>query len=129
MFIFPEWFLNFFPNQCIPSWLKKNYKFIMLSMMENTFVSQKIEFVHLYPCLKAKIPPQILIIITLSRRKSLISTKTTFFENLFFTSRTWEDYGAAKMTKIKLARVLVTSFNKFYHFCKLYIIRFCFFVL
>ena len=36
-----------------------------------------------------------------------------------------EDYGAEKITKIKLARVLVTSFDKFYHFCNHYIFGFC----
>ena len=33
-----------------------------------------------------------------------------------------------KMNKIKLARVLVTSFDKFHHLCNLYIFGFCFVV-
>ena len=42
-------------------------------------------------------------------------SQTTFF--VFSSLEREEDYGAEKMTKIKFARVLVTSFDKFYHFC------------
>ena len=36
--------------------------------------------------------------------------------NFFFSAEREEDYGAKKITKIKLARVLVTSCDKFHHF-------------
>ena len=59
--------------------------------------------------------PQVFIITTPGRRKLPISPKQRF---LYFSSpEREEDYGAEKMTKIKFARVLVTSFDKFYHFC------------
>ena len=45
--------------------------------------------------------------------------QTKFFENIFFPSRDGEDYGAEN-TKIKLARILVTSFDIFRHFQALY---------
>ena len=37
-----------------------------------------------------------------------------------------EDYGAEKLTKIKLARILVTNFDKFHHLSNLFILGFCF---
>ena len=55
-----------------------------------------------------------------SRQKEIThSSQTRFFENLFSPVEREEDYGAEKMTKIKLARLLVTTFDKFYHFCNL----------
>ena len=67
--------------------------------------------------------PQVTIITTPGRRKLTIPPKKRF---LYFSSaEREEDYGAEKMTKIKLARVLVTSFDKFYHFCSYYIFGFC----
>ena len=39
-----------------------------------------------------------------------------------------DDYGDEKMTKIKLAWLLVTSFDKFFLFCNLHIFGVCFFV-
>ena len=53
---------------------------------------------------------------------------THFHRTAFFTSRKGKDYGAEKMAKIKLVRVLVTSFDKFHHFCNLYVFGLCFVV-
>ena len=36
----PEYFLNFFSNLYIPPWLQKSFKFMVLRLLENTFVSQ-----------------------------------------------------------------------------------------
>ena len=67
--------------------------------------------------------PPVIIITTAGRRKLTISSKQRF---LYFSSaEKEEDYGAEKMTKIKLVRVLVTSFDKFHHFCNLHIFGFC----
>ena len=67
--------------------------------------------------------PQVLIITTSGRRKVTISLKQRF---LYFSSaEREEDYGAEKMAKITLARVLVASFDKFCHFCNHYIFGFC----
>ena len=87
----------------------------MLRLLENTFVSQKIEFAHFYSFPQAKLSPQIFIITTPGRRKLPIFLNTKCSENLLFPNREEEDYGAENMTKIKLARVLVTSFDKFHH--------------
>ena len=36
-----------------------------------------------------------------------------------------EDYGAEKITKIKFVKVLAIGFDKFHHFCNLYIFGLC----
>ena len=43
-----ETFLNFFSNLYIAPWLRKSFKFVVLRLLENTFVSQKSEPVHFY---------------------------------------------------------------------------------
>ena len=53
-FIFSESFLNFFLNLYIPPWLQKSLKF-MVKITGKYILSQKIEFVHLYSCLQAKL--------------------------------------------------------------------------
>ena len=46
---------NFFINLYIPPWLWKSFKFMLLRLLANTFVSQKIESVYFYSCPKAKL--------------------------------------------------------------------------
>ena len=58
-FISPEFFLNFFQNLEIPQWLRKNFKFMVLPLLANKFVTQKIESVHFYSCPKEKLCPGI----------------------------------------------------------------------
>ena len=45
-FISPECFLDFFLNLYIPPWLRESFKFIVLRLLANTFVSQKTESFH-----------------------------------------------------------------------------------
>ena len=59
-FIFPESFLNFFLDLFIPPWLRKSFKFMVLRLLANTFVSQKIESVQFYSCPQAKLSPRFL---------------------------------------------------------------------
>ena len=61
------------------------------------------------------------------RKKITHFTQTAFSENIFFIKQKGEGYAAENMTKFKLARVLVTSFDIFHHLYNLYI-GFCFFV-
>ena len=134
----PESFLNFLLKLYIPPWLRKSFKFIVLRLLENTFVSQKIESVHFYSCSQAKLCPRFLSS-TPGRRKLPIPPEQRFLQISFFPQqkgvgwaggRIWggEDYGVEKITKIKPTRVLVTSFDKFHHLCNLYIFGFCFVV-
>ena len=55
-----------------------------------------------------------------------ISSEQGFLKICFSPSRKGGGYGAEKMAKVKLARVLVASFDKFIHLCNLYIFGLCF---
>ena len=57
-FISPEPFLKFFLNLHTPTWMRKSFQFIVLRLLANTFVSQKIESVHFYSCSQAKLSPR-----------------------------------------------------------------------
>ena len=56
-FLSPEYFLNFFSNLYIPPWLRKSFKFMVLRLLENTFVSEKLESVYFYSYPQAKLSP------------------------------------------------------------------------
>ena len=95
------------------------YQFtIPLRLLQNTFVIQKVESVHFYLMSLTKNLPQVLIITTSGRRKLTIFPKQRFF---YYSS-------AERKGDFKLARVLVTSFDKCYHFCNHCIFGFCFVV-
>ena len=92
----------------IPPWLQKSFKFTVLRLLENTVVSKKNESVHFYSCVQPKLSPRFLLLPP--RLKEVAHfPQTGFLKNLFFASRTMEDYGAEKLTRIKLGRVLVTT--------------------
>ena len=81
-FISPESFSNFFLNLYIPPWLRKSFKFVVLRLLANTFMSQKIESVH-YSCSQAKLSLRFLS--SPPRQKEIIhSSRTEFSEDLFF---------------------------------------------
>ena len=69
---------------------------------------------------------QVLIITTPGRRKFPNSPTQRFL--YFFSAEREENYGAEKMTKIKLTRALVTSFDEFHHLSNHNIFGFCSFV-
>ena len=118
-------FLNYFLKLYIPPWLQESFKFIVLRLQKNKFVSQ-IESV--YSCPQAKLSLRFLSS-PLQEKEITHFFQTKCFKNLFFPSREGEDYGAENMTKIKLARVLIASFDKFHStICNLYFFGFCFVV-
>ena len=82
-FISPEPFLNFFLNLYIPPWLQKSFKFMVLRLLTNTFVSQKIESVHFYSCPQVKLSPRLLSL-PLRQKEVTHSSQTAFFEDLLF---------------------------------------------
>ena len=68
-FISAEYFLNFFSIMYILSWLRKSFKcfksfskvsLMMLRLLENTIVRQKIKTNHFYSCPQAKLSPRFL---------------------------------------------------------------------
>ena len=115
-FISPKYFLNFFSNLYIPPWLQKNFKLMVLRLLENTFESKNWICLLMTPNITLL---QVFIITTPGRKKLPISPRESVLKNTFL-SRVGKDYRVENMTKIKLARVLVTSFDKFHHLQPLY---------
>ena len=112
-------FLEFFLKPIYPTIIAKSFKFMVLRLLKNKFVSQ-MKFVYLCP--------QVYISTTPGEVTTLFS-QTKCFKNLFFPRREGENYGAENMAKIKLARALITSFDKFHStICNLYFFGFCFVV-
>ena len=70
----------------------------------------------------SKTLPQVFIITTPSRSGLPISPEQCFLKIYFSPAERGEDYGAEKLTQMKLARVLGTSFDIFHYFCNLYIL-------
>ena len=56
-FISPEYFLNFFSNLYIAPWLRKSFKFIVLRLLEDTFVCQKLNL-YIFAYVPKKNSPQ-----------------------------------------------------------------------
>ena len=86
---------------------------MVFRLLENAFVSQKIESVHFYLYPQAKISPKFLLLPLQAGGNFPFPPRNVFC--IFFSVEREEDCGVEKMTKIKLARVLVTSFDKFHH--------------
>ena len=66
----------------IPPWLWKSFKFKVLRLLANTFVSQKIESVPFYSCLQAKLSPRFLSL-TPRQKEITHDTQTAFSEDIY----------------------------------------------
>ena len=84
-FISSESSLNFFLNLYIPPWLRKSFIFIVLRLLENIFVSQKIESVHFYSCSPSKTLPQVFTIIPQAKGNCLFLPNFIFWRYFFFS--------------------------------------------
>ena len=62
--------------------IEKKFQIYSVEITANTFVSQKVESVHFYSCLQAKLSPRFL---ALSSRQTGIahSSRIVFFEDIF----------------------------------------------
>ena len=119
-------FIEFFLKPVYPTMVAKKFKFMVLRLLENTVVSKKLNLFAHAP--KQKSPPGFYYYYS-RQKKITYFPQTKCFENQFFPSREREHYGAENIIKVKLARVLVTSFNKFHStICNLYFFGFCFVV-
>ena len=107
-------FFGFFLKPVYPTMIVEKFKLMVLRLLENTFVSQKAESVHSYSCPQTL--SQVFIITTQGRRKLPISPEQHFLKICFSPAKGGKDYGAERMTNIKLAKTLVTSFDKFHLF-------------
>ena len=59
-YISPEYLLNFFSNLFTPPWFRKSFKFMVLRLLENIFVSQKLNLFIFFSCPQAKFFPKFL---------------------------------------------------------------------
>ena len=86
--------------------LQKSFKFMVLILLANTFVSQKIESLHISSFPQAKIPPRFLSLPTRQNETTFFS-RTAFTEDLSFPQQKGleENYGVLKIIKIKPTRV------------------------
>ena len=82
-FISPEYFLNFFSNLYILPWLWKSFNFMALRLLENTFVSQKIESVHFYSCYQAKLSSWFFSSPLQPERNYLFPPSSVFWKSIF----------------------------------------------
>ena len=90
---------------------QKSFKVLVVRLLEDKCLSQRKESFYFCSFPRAK---------HYLRQKEITHfTLTAFSENLLFPSRKGEDYGAKKMTKIKLVRVLVINCDKSHHLCNL----------
>ena len=131
-FISPEPYMNFFLNLYIPPWLWNRFKFIVLRLLENIFVSQRIELLIFTHAQKQNYFPGFYHY-PQAEENYLFPPKQRFLKIYFPQQKGgWgvgENYGVEKINKIKPTRVLVTNFDKFHHLCNLYIFGFSFVVL
>ena len=91
-FMFPKYFLNFFSNLYISQWFRKSLKFMMLRLLANTLVSQKIDSVHFYLCPQAKT----ILIITRRQNEIIHFSQTVVYEDLFFHQQKGEGLWSCK---------------------------------
>ena len=65
----------------------ESFKFMVLRVVENALVSEKIESAHFYSCSQAKIPLRFLTSLLQAELGYPFLQNNRFFENLFFPSR------------------------------------------
>ena len=101
----------------------KNFQIYSVNITANIFVSQKIESVHFYLCLQAKLSRVFIIIFQ-------ADGNCPFLPNSFFEDILKKEGGRERIMELKkipkLTKVSVTSFDKFHHLCNLYIFGLCF---
>ena len=99
LFLCPENLLNFFSNLYIPPCLRIILKLMVVRLLENAFVSQKIESIPYYLCPQAKLSPRFLSL-PLRKKENTQFPQAALFENLFFPSKKGEE-GEETMRELK----------------------------
>ena len=105
-------FLDFFLKSVYPNMVVKSFKCLVLRLLETKFLLMSLR----------KSLPQ-------AEGNYQFPANRVFWKSVFHPAQRGEGYGAEKTTKVKLMRVLVTSFDKFHHLYNLYtFFGFCFVV-
>ena len=102
-FISSESFLNFFLSLYIPSWLRKSFEYMVLRLLANRFISQKIESLHFYSCSQAKLSSRFLLLPSQAQGNHQFLRKA-FSEDLFFPQQKWSE-GRSIMELKKLPKL------------------------
>ena len=88
--ISPEYFLIFFSNLRIPPifqpW-KRCFKLMVLRLLENTFVSQRLESVHFYSYPQAKLSPKFLSLLLQAEGNYPFLPSKVFWKSIFSQQR------------------------------------------
>ena len=81
-------------GRCRTHLLQKSFKFMVLILLANTFVSQKIESLHIFSFPQAKISLRFLSLPT-RQNEIIFFSRTAFTEDLSFLQQKWleENYG------------------------------------
>ena len=113
-FISPECFLRFFLKLYIPSWLQKSFKFSVLRLLANTFVSKKIESVHFYSFLQAKLSSRFWSLYTPQAEGNYpFPLNSVFWRSIFYPAERGEYMEFKKLAKLNLEgywlQVLINS--------------------
>ena len=100
-FISPESFLNIFLKMYIPLWLRKSFKFIVLRLLANTFVSKKNWICSFLLMPPSKTIPQVF-------KEISHSSWTAFSEKIFSSAEGGREVcGVEKITKINYQNCLL----------------------
>ena len=99
-FISPESFLNFFLNLCIPPWLRKSFKFLVLRLLQIHLWVKKLNLlIFTHAQLQQNSPPGFYDY-PLGRRELPIPSEQPFLKIFFPEQKGVKDYGVEKITKI-----------------------------
>ena len=118
-FISPEPFLNFLLNLYISPWLQKEFKFIVLRLLQIHLWVKKLSLFNFTHAPKQNSLPGFYHY-SPGRRELPIPPKQHFLKMYFPEQNEGDRIMYLKKLPI-LTRVLVTSFDKFHHICNLYI--------
>ena len=102
-FISPESFLNFFLNLCIPPWLRKSFKFLVLRLLQIHLWVKKLNLFNFTHTPK-QTSPLMFLSLSLGRRELPIPPEQHFLKIFFPEQKEGaggvEDYGVEKITKV-----------------------------
>ena len=109
----------FFLKPVYPMVIAKKFQIHGFKITGKYICESKNECVYFYTCPQAKLFPRFLSSPLQAEGNYPFPQNNVFWKSIFSSKK---HYGTEKITKIKLVRVLVTSFNKFHRFCNLYLV-------
>ena len=125
--VYLSWiFLRAFLKPVYPTVVAKKFQIYGVKITGKYICDTKSWICSFLPISPNKTSPYVLISTPKAKGNYPFSLNRIFWKSFFLPAEGGKDYGAEKITKIKLVRVLVTSIYKFHHLCSLYIFGFHF---